>query len=64
MYLATSSSVQVLSGMKINNSSVYGIVGDLIAVINQDEELDKPAHNGGGYVDVLLDTLAPVIATR
>ena len=47
--------------MKVNNSSGNSIVGDLIAVIDKDEEQIKPTHDGGGHVFVLLETLASVV---
>lgn len=34
----------------------------LIAIVHQDEEKVKAAHDGGGQVDVLLQTLAAVVA--
>lgn len=34
----------------------------LIAVVHQDEEEVKAAHDGGGQVDILLQTLAAVVA--
>lgn len=35
----------------------------LIAVVHQDEEEVEAAHDGGGHVDVLLQTLAAVVAS-
>lgn len=35
----------------------------LIAVVHQDEEEVEAAHDGGGQVDVLLQTLAAVVAS-
>lgn len=35
----------------------------LIALVHQDEEEIKAAHNGSGQVDVLLQTLAAVVAS-
>lgn len=35
----------------------------LITIIHQDEEEVKTAHDGGGQVDVLLQTLATVITS-
>ena len=34
----------------------------LITVVHQDEEEVEAAHDGGGQVDVLLQTLAAVVA--
>lgn len=34
----------------------------LITVVHQDEEEVKAAHDGGGQVDVLFETLAAVVA--
>ena len=49
--------------MKIDDSTCDGIVGDLVAIVHQDEEQVKSAHDGGRHVDVLLEALTPVIAT-
>ena len=49
--------------MQVNNPSGDGVVSDLITVIDKDEEEIKPAHDGRGHVDVLLQTLASVIST-
>lgn len=35
----------------------------LIALVHQDEEEVKAAHDGGAQVDVLLQTLAAVVAS-
>lgn len=34
----------------------------LVAVVHQDEEEVKATHDGGGQVDVLLQTLAAIVA--
>ena len=49
--------------MQINDSPGDGVVGDLVTVVHQDEEQVEPAHDRSSHVDVLLQTLASVVAS-
>ena len=48
-------------GVKVNDPPSDGVVSDLVAVVHQDEEQVKSAHDGGRHVDVELEALAPVV---
>lgn len=41
---------------------LYRVHAYLITLVHQDEEEVEAAHDGGGQVDVLLQTLAAVVA--
>lgn len=45
-----------------NTTKPFHTKTHLIAVVHQDEEEVKAAHDGGGQVNVLLQALAAVVA--